>query len=184
MRNLYCILLGIVLFSCNPYEGYNYTHYYIQAELIPDSAYFSANVQMVFVARKEYHDSICFDLNPAVKIHSLASQELEHYLFSEYQAGKLVLYIEDAVQLNDQLHISLSYSGRLHEQGITSLDSSYAWYPHNEETQPFTYQAKFALPGNWQISHPETGTGQHGKWLLESPEPLQSLKIKFTLSQL
>ncbi len=184
MNKLSGILLGIVLFSCNPHEQNILTHYYIQAEMVPDSAYLSANVQIVFIARQEYKDSICFDLNPGVKIHSLTAQKLEHYLFGEYQNGKLVLYIAEPVHPNNHLHISLSYSGRLHQQSITILDSNLIWLPVNEDTMPFTYHAKIALPGTWQISHPETGTGKHGKWLLESPEPKHSLEIKFSANTL
>lgn len=148
--------------------------------MVPDSAWLSANVQMVFVARQEYNDSICFDLNPGVDIHSLTAESLEHYLFGEYQSGKLVLYLEDPVLPNKQLHIALSYSGSLSPDGISRLDSNLAWYPANANTRPCTYHAKFALPGTWQISHPEAGIGAHGKWLLQSPEPKRSLDIVFS----
>ena len=183
MRKLSGFFLGMVLLSCNPYEQYSNTHYYIQAEMDPDSAWLAANVQIVFVARQEYHDSLCFDLNPGVEIHSLTAQELEHYRFGEYQPGKLVLFIEDPVYPNEQLQIAMSYSGRLYPEGISHLDSGIIWYPVNEDTSPCTYQAKFALPGKWKISHPETGLGKHGKWLLQSIEPKQSFDIRFSVVQ-
>ncbi|HEC41958.1 MAG TPA: hypothetical protein ENI20_03940 [Bacteroides sp.] len=174
------ILPLMVLVSCNPYDQYLNTHYYIQAEVVPDSAWLSANVQIVFVAGQEYRDSICFDLNPGVEIHSLAAQELEHYRFGEYQSGRLVLYIEDPVHPNDDLNISLSYSGRLSPGGISRLDSNLMWFPVNNDTRPFTYHAKVALPGKWGISHPRTSRGEHGKWLLQSLEPQQSFDISLT----
>ena len=180
MKKLLCILLGTVLFSCNPYEQYIVTHYYVQAEIDPSTSSISANVQIVFVARKEYHDSICFFLNPGVEIHSLAAQELEHYVFQETGTGELVLYTEDPVFPGDQLHISLSYSGLLGNQEIHHLDSSLLWYPVNEDTQPCTYQAKFALPGSWQINDPEVSFGKHGKWLLQARKPRDAFKIEFT----
>ena len=168
-----------MLFSCNPHEQYSFTHYNIQAELDPDKGYFSANMQMVYVAHKEYTDSICFDLNPDVSIHTLTVQELEHFRFYGNDKGILVLYIEEPVHPNDQLHISLSYSGRLDEQTLTAMDSTLCWYPANEDTQPFTYQVKLALPGNWYISHPEANTGKHGKWQIQSENPQSSLELAF-----
>lgn len=180
MKNLSCILWIIVLFSCNPYEQYFYSHYYIQAEMDPGSARFSANLQMVFVARQEYKDSICFHLNPELRIQSLASQELEHYIFRESDSGRLVLFLEDPVGPNERIHISMSYSGRLSGNRVMQMDSSICWYPVNEDSHPCTYMVKFALPGSWQVSQPDAATGQHGKWLIQSREPQNSIDISIT----
>lgn len=172
------LAMSPVLFSCNPYEQYAFTHYHIQAELDPGTGHISANIQMVFVARREYHDSICFQLNPDLRIQSLAAQELEFYRFNQGDSGRLVLYIEEAVRPYDKLHISLSYSGRLSEQAVTSLDSTLLWYPVNQDSSPCTYLAKLALPGGWQVTHPEAQTGKHGKWQLQSEMPCSSIEIR------
>ena len=176
-------MLALVMYSCNPYEQYSCTHYYIQVELDPGSAQFSANVQMVYLTGKPYTDSICFYLNRDVEIHTLAAQELQHYRFERGDTGLLILYIEDPVSANEQLHISLSYSGRINKQEVLHLDSSHFWYPVNEDTPPSTFQAKFALPGEWQISHPPASTGKHGKRLIETRKPQNSLNIIFTRDQ-
>jgi len=47
MRKLPGFLSAMLLLSCNPYEQYNSTHLYIQAEVQPGSARIAANVQMV-----------------------------------------------------------------------------------------------------------------------------------------
>lgn len=179
LSKLSCFLLGMVLFSCNPYEQYSFTHYYIQVEVEPESSLLSANVQMVFVARQEYHDSICFSLNPGVEIQALTAQNLRYYKFYGPDTGRLVLYIDDPVLPDVQLHISMSYSGRLSKQEVWQLDSSLLWYPVNEDTQPCTYHAKFALPGYLQISHPEANTDKHGKLLVQNLEPGNFIEIVF-----
>jgi hypothetical protein len=186
--------LGLFVFSCNPYERYLLTHYNIQAEYNPETASLAANVQMVLVAGREYRDSICFRLNPGVEIRSLAAQELEHYEFNKADSGRLVIFIEEPVATGDQLHISLSYSGKLGsidrkknahgdpvpiEPGITIMDSALYWIPVNDDTVPFTLRAKFALPGNWYISRPAANAGRHGKWLIETVKPQHSLSIIF-----
>jgi hypothetical protein len=172
------LALSPVLFTCNPYERYTCTHYNIQLELDPGTAKISANMQMVLLARREYHDSICFRLNPDLRILSLAAQELEFYRFDPEDSGRLVLYIEEAVRPFDQLHISLSYSGRLSAQAVNSLDSTLLWYPVNHDTSPCTYMAKLALPGGWQVVHPEAQTGKHGKWQMHAEKPCSSIEIR------
>ena len=179
MRKLFGFLSGLVLLSCNPYEQYSATHLYIQAEVQPESAQIAANVQMVLVAGKEYTDSICFRLNPGLKIQSIAAQELEKYRFNKNGDGKLVLYIEEKINPGEALQISLSYSGRLSRNEIQKLDSSLLWLPVNEDTRPCTYHAKFALPGKWRITNPGSGTGKHGKWLVESRDAQESLEFIF-----
>jgi hypothetical protein len=193
VKRLHAILLGTVLFSCNPYEPYFFTHYHIQAELDPGTGLISANVQMVFVARQDYSDSICFRLNPALNIHTLAAQNLEHYIYRQSDSGWLVIFLEDPIGPRDQLHISLSYSGQLlgstrkvreeDQKDFMQLDSTLYWYPANQDTWPFTFQAKFALPGSWQIIRPDASTGRHGKWLIHSGEPQKSMNILFTRKQ-
>ena len=179
MRKLFGFLSAMILLSCNPYEQYSSTHLYIQAEVQPESARIAANVQMVFVAGKEYTDSICFRLNPELKIQSMAAQVLEKYRFNENGDGKLILYIEEQINPGESLQVSLSYSGQLGPNEIHRLDSSLHWYPMNEDTRPCTYQAKFALPGKWHITDPDSGIGKHGKWLVESRDTLESLEISF-----
>ncbi|MFC2115629.1 hypothetical protein ACFLTU_04100 [Bacteroidota bacterium] len=176
---LSCFLFGLLLISCNPYDQYSLTHYFIQAEVDPSTALLSANVQMVLVARREYHDSICFNLNTGLEIQALTAQELKHYDFYKSESGRLVLYIQDPVFPNDQLHISMSYSGRLAGQEVLNLDSSLLWYPSNEDTKPCTYLAKIALPGSWQIIQPEVSTGKHGKFLVQNQNPQDFIDIVF-----
>lgn len=180
MKNPVYILLVAVLFSCSPHEQYHHTHYNIQAELDPGSKLFSANLQIVLVARQEYRDSICFSLNPDLNIHALAAQELEHYLFRVSDSSRLVLYLEDPVSPGDELLISMSYSGHLPGNGITLLDPSTGWYPVNEDSHPCTYLIKLALPGSWKVSNPAAGTGEHGKWLIQSQDPEEAIRILLT----
>jgi len=180
LRILTSILGVLVLSSCNPYEPYPFTHYNIKAAIDPEEASISANVQMVFIPRQEHSDSICFYLNPGVEILSLTAQELKHYKFFHADTGKLVLYIQETVRPFEQLHISLSYAGKLANRSLVSMDSSIFWYPVNIDTPPSTFQAKFALPGKWQISNLTTGTGKHGKRLYQSTLPQSALNLIFT----
>jgi hypothetical protein len=168
------IFLLTVPESCSPYEPYPYTHYYIQATIEPEIARIAANVQLVFIPRKDYYDSILFYLNPGVEIQSLAAQELQYY---EFEGDELRLYIEEPVMRNEQLHISLSYSGVITDRVLEHMDSSLLWYPLNEDIYPSTFHAKFNLAGEWQISEPETGTGKHGKRLYQSLQPRGFLDI-------
>jgi hypothetical protein len=193
VKKLPAILLGTVLFSCNPYEPYFFTHYHIQAELDPGSGRISANVQMVFVARNEYSDSICFRLNPGLNLQTLAAQDLEHYIYRQSDSGWLVIFLEDPIGPNDQLHISLSYSGQLSESTLKvreedprdfiQMDSNLLWYPASEDTRPFTYQVKFDLPGSWQMLQPNAEEVHRGKWLIRSGEPQKSMNFLFARRQ-
>ncbi len=180
MRILITCHIFALLVSCNPYDPYPFTHYNIKAIIEPEQAKISANVQMIFVPRQEYRDSICFSLNPGLEITSLTAQELKYYEFHTRDTGNLVLYIQDPVGPNEQLHISLSYEGTLSGEAIISMDSSLFWYPVNSNSSPSTFQAKFALSGKWQISDPATGAGKHGKRLYATRQPLNSLNIIFT----
>ena len=181
MKKLFVYLSGLVLLSCNPYEQHKSTHLYIQAEVDPGTGFLSSNVQMVFVAGKEYADSICFLLNPGFEIRSLAAQELEYYLFNETGSGMLVLYLEEQLNEGESLQIALSYSGKLAQHPIQRLDSATCWLPVNEDTQPCTYMAKLALPGKWRVAGPDARTGQHGKWLIEARDAREFPVITFTL---
>lgn len=192
------LLLAALLATCNPYEPYSDTHFYVQAEVDPGNSLISANVQIVLVASREYRDSISFALNPGVEIQSLTAQELEHYQFGEYHHGRLVLFIEEHVQPGDQLHISLSYSGKLtgnknagsgqdhgtgygpDNSGKLILDNSLLWLPVNRDTRSMTFMGKFALPGEWILSQPESGTGKHGKWLVQVVDPGEIPEIVFS----
>jgi hypothetical protein len=181
LLKIFTIILGVlVLSSCNPYEQYHFTHYNIKAAIDPEEAMISANVQMIFLPRQEYVDSICFLLNPGLKTHSLTAQELKYYEFNSMDTGKLVLYIQEPIRPNEQLHIAMSYSGKLAKQTLTNMDSSIFWYPVNRDTPPSTFQAKFALPGNWHISNVATGRGKHGKHLYQSKLPQPALNLIFT----
>ena len=180
LRVLIACLVFLILASCNPYEPYPITHYNISASIEPDQARISANVQMVLVTRQEYRDSICFSLNPGVKIHALTAQVLRYYEFYDRDTCNLVLYIEDPVGPGEQLSISLSYEGQLSDELLISMDSSLYWYPVNNGSHPATFQAEFSLPGNWQISEPLIVPGKHGKRLYQSRLPRNSLSIIFT----
>ena len=87
MKKLLVIFLLLSGFSCNPYNPYFFTHYHITASYDPSTTSLSANVQMVFVAGQEYHDSITFQLNESVEILSLTAQELKYYEFNKGLRG-------------------------------------------------------------------------------------------------
>lgn len=180
LRTAVITLLLALIASCNPYEPYSHTHYYIQATIDPEQANISANVQIVFIPRLEYHDSICFSLNSCLEIHSLTAQELRYYKFNDNDSGNLVLYIQEPIYPSEQLHIALSYTGKLDNKPVHKLDSGMLWYPMNPDATPATFQAKFAIPGDWQISSPQTGMGKHGKWLYQNEQPRSSINLIFT----
>ena len=180
MRAPAYFLILLVVASCSPYEPYSCTHYDMKLIVDPEEATISANVQMVFLPRQGYQDSICFFLNPGLEIHSLTAQALKYYEFYAGDTGNLVLYIQEPVLPNEQLHIAMSYSGRLDNQPVMNMDTSLFWYPLNTDARPCTFTAKFALPGNWEISSPPTRMGKHGKWLYQSELPHNSLNVIFT----
>ena len=149
----FLILLGLV--SCNPYQPYNFTHYHMIAEVDPEADKLDANLQMVFVAHSDYYDSIVFWLNEGFEISNLTAQGLKHYEFKE--GGRLVLYNQNPVIKGDQLHISLSYSGKPGlnfdpEKLSMSLDSSLYWYPWNGDIQTMTYNFSLELPDGYEIA--------------------------------
>ncbi len=159
-------------FSCNPYQPYIFTHYHITASYDPASTQLSANVQMVFVPKQEYYDSISFRLNEFVEIQSLTAQELKYY---EFERGRLVLYIEEAVMPGDQLHISLTYKGMI---GFgpgreTMLTPDRLWYPVNPGIEKLTYSIALDLPEQYSLEDPGIQKGQ--SWHLGTDEPLGAI---------
>jgi hypothetical protein len=168
-------LTGFFLPSCIPSKSYPETHYSIRGLFAPDSSWIAADVQMVFVPRQTYHDSICFNLNPGLEIRSLSAQELHHYEFYRTDTGRLVLYIEEPVHPAEQLYISLSYSGGLGTGLSRELNQALFWYPVNPDVIPATFRIQLELPVQWQILEPSASPGRKGKHLYETHIPVHSL---------
>ena len=174
MKNLWTIILILSAFSCSPYQLYHFTYYHMTAAYDPASTELSANVQIVFVPQQEYHDSICFRLNESVEIQSLTAQELKYY---EFDSGRLVLYIEEAVMPGDQLHISLTYQGTIGfgPEGDTILTPDRLWYPVNPGIKKLTYSMEFDLPEQYGLEYPGIQKGQY--WHLDTDEPLGAIVL-------
>lgn len=176
MKKLLTILLFLSAFSCNPYKPYYFTHYNISASYQPVTSSLSANVQMVFVAEKEYHDSIIFLLNGSVEILSFTAQELKYY---EFDNGRLALYIEKAVMPGDQLHISMSYEGKIgygHGQDAGLTADNY-WYPVNRDIDKLTYKIELGLPEKYKLEAPGIRKGQIWQWGTKEPQGSISVPI-------
>jgi hypothetical protein len=174
MKKLLAIILFLSAFSCNPYQPYLFTHYHITASYNPATSSLSANVQMVLVAEQEYRDSIIFQLNESVEIISLTAQELKYY---EFDYGRLVLYIEDAVMAGDQIHISMTYKGMIGngpEKGVF-LTPEKRWYPVNQGIDKLTYSIMLELPGQYSLEEPWIKKGQSWHW--ETKKPLASISF-------
>lgn len=174
MRKIGIILLLLSGFSCNPYQPYYFTHYHITADYDPATGYLSANVRMVLVPELEYRDSITLALNKYIEIRSLAAQELKYY---EFDSGRLVLYIEEAVMPGDQLHISLAYEGPIGGgPGRDAwLNPEDGWYPVNQDIHKMTYRVEMALPDNFSLERPATGNGP--SWDFGSVKPQDSIPL-------
>lgn len=168
MKKLLVIFLLLSGFSCNPYRPYYFTHYHITASYDPASTSLSANVQMVFVPVQEYHDSITFQLNEFVEILSLTAQELKYY---EFDSGRLVLYIQEAVMPGDQIHISLTYKGMIGDgpDKGTMLTPDKLWYPVNPGITKMTYSIELDLPEHYSLEEPGIRKGQSWHWGTEKP---------------
>jgi hypothetical protein len=178
------------LLACNPYRSYFFTHYHIIADYDPASTLLSANVQMVFIAGQEYHDSIAFRLKELVEIQSLTAQELKYY---EFEDGRLVLFIEDAVMPGDQLHISLSYAGHIGNDQATQsgsvpkkpssagpvqfqvLSPDRLWYPVNADIKQMTYSVEIELPDAYSLEG--SGERKGRNWLVTSAMPVGYIAI-------
>lgn len=172
----------LLLPACDPYVQYGSSQYYLQVEADPSSCRIAVNLQLVFLARTQHSDSLCFTLNPALGIETLTAQDLDHYRYSATDTGRLVLYLDHPVYPGDQLHISLSYKGILPDPPLARLDSSLLWYPCNEESLPAGFLVKLSIPGDWRVAHPEATPGRHGKWNIligESPNP-PSIRLRQT----
>ena len=168
MKKLLVIFLLLSGFSCNPYRPYFFTHYHITARYNPSTTSLSANVQMVFVAGQEYHDSITFQLNESVEILSLTAQELKYY---EFDKGLLVLYIEEAVMKGDQIHISLTYQGFIGDGSDRGdlLTPDKLWYPVNRGIDKLTYSIELDLPEHLSLEEPWIRKGQSWHWSIKKP---------------
>lgn len=168
MKKLMHIFLLLSALSCNPYEPYQFTHYHISATYDPSSSSLSANVQMVLVAGQEYHDSIIFQLNESLEIISLTAQELKYY---EFDYGRLVLFIEEAVMVGDQIHISLAYKGIIEDDtdSGTWLTPVKLWYPINQGIDKLTYSIELDLPEHYSLAEPWIRKGQSWHWSTKKP---------------
>lgn len=169
MKKFLAILLLLYAFSCNPYQPYYFTHYHINASYHPETRNLSANVQMVLVAEKTYHDSIVFLLNGSVEILSLTAQELKYY---EFENGRLVLNIEEVVMPGDQLHISMSYEGKIgqkHGQDAGLTLEKY-WYPVNRDIHKLTYEIELGLPEQYRMEAPGVQKGRTWQWGTREPQ--------------
>ena len=174
MKKLLAIILFLSAFSCNPYQPYLFTHYHITASYNPATSSLSANVQMVLVAEQEYRDSIIFQLNESVEILSLTGQELKYY---EFDKGRLVLYIEDAVMAGDQIHISMTYKGMIGngpDRGTLPTPDN-LWYPINQGIDKLTYSIMLELPGQYILEEPWIRKGQNWHW--ETKKPLAAIAL-------
>ena len=174
MRPLIPLLLAASLYACSPHKEYSFTHYYVAAGFDPGSGRLSSSVQMVFRAKRYYADSLGFLLDPGLEVNTLAAQDLDRYLYTHSDTGRLVLYLEDPLAPGDQLHISLHYSGTLNGGG---LDSSLLWIPFNREAGPFTMDAKLVLPDSWRVFRPEARRGRRGEWMISPANPVNSIRI-------
>jgi hypothetical protein len=168
MKKLLVIFLLLSGFSCNPYNPYFFTHYHITASYDPSTTSLSANVQMVFVAGQEYHDSITFQLNESVEILSLTAQELKYY---EFNKGLLVLYIEEVVLKGDQIHISMTYEGLIGDGPDRSnlLTPDKLWYPVNRGIDKLTFSIQLDLPEQYRLEEPWIREGQSWHWGTKKP---------------
>jgi hypothetical protein len=168
MKKSLVIFLLLSGFSCNPYPRYYFTHYHITAGYDPASTFLSANVHMVFVPQQEYHDSITFQLNDLVEVQSLASQELKYY---EFDNGRLVLYIEEAVVPGDQIHISMTYKGPIGAGPDTGnmLTPDKQWYPVNSDITNLTCSIELDLPEQYRLEEPWIRKGHSWHWGTKIP---------------
>ena len=174
MKKILPIILLLSAFSCNPYNPYYFTHYYITARYNPSTTSLSANVQMVLVAEQEYHDSITFQLNESVEILSLTAQELKYY---EFDKGLLVLYIQEAVMKGDQIHISLTYQGFIGDgpdRGFF-LTPDKLWYPVNRGIDKLTYSIELDLPEHISLEEPWIRKGQ--SWHRSIRKPMAAIAL-------
>lgn len=168
MKKRLIIILVVCCFSCNPYRPYYFTHYHITATYDPAGSCLSANVQMVFVPQQAYHDSITFQLNERVEVLSLTAQELKSY---EFNSGRLVLFMEEAVMPRDQLHISLAYRGmigKVPDRGPV-LTPDQLWYPVNPAIDKLTYSIELDLSQQYGLQKPGFRKGQRWHWGTEKP---------------
>jgi hypothetical protein len=176
MNKTLFIFLILAGFSCNPYQPYYFTHYHITASYDPASTSLSANVKMVFVPGRAYHDSIVFRLNEHMTIQSLSAQELKYY---EFENGRIVMYIEEAAMPGDQLHISMTYRGKIGpDPGVAYrkrtgsgqlLSPDDIWYPVNSGTEMQTYAVDMKLPDKYELGAPAIRKGRHWHWVMEQP---------------
>ncbi len=177
-RMMLCICL---LACCNPYTQYIHTHYHMIADLDPETGMFKASLQMVFVPRSNYRDSISFCLNGEFSIHSLTAQGLERYGF--YKDGRLVLYLQDPVAEGDQLHISLSYSGNVkcalaEDENHIVMDTACCWYPRNDDIQMTTSHLRIRLPEGYVIEDPHISGHSSDTWQIRNREPAPYFRIR------
>jgi hypothetical protein len=179
MRKL--IVLGIILLACcNPYQPYPLTHYHITAEIDPISGIFDVNLQMVYVPGIQHNDSIEFHLDRSFSISSIGAQELIRY--ESYNDDRLVLYIQNPVIEGDQLHISISYSGKpgagfSPAEDLYIIDSSLNWYPFNTDIPRMTCRLRIGLPEGYYMDGDGVQEKPMNNYFLESREPVSSIRF-------
>ena len=153
----------------------------MMADIDPGSGMFDVNLQMVYVPLLNHTDSIVFHLDETFSIGSLSAQELVSYELNE--EGRLVLYIQDPVEAGDQIHISMSYSGRTGYKlspGEASLiiDSTLKWFPVNDDIPHMTYRIRIGFPESYRMDGENVGGKSNKTYLLESTEPESSIRLR------
>ena len=152
----------------------------MMADIDPGSGMFDVNLQMVYVPLINHTDSIVFHLDEAFSIGSLSAQELVRYELNE--GGRLVLYIQDPVAAGDQVHVSMSYSGRTEcklSPGEDSLiiDSALNWFPISDDIPLMTYRLRIGFSESYHMDGENVGGKSNKTYLLESLEPESSIRF-------
>ncbi len=177
------ILLLLILAGCNPYRPYSNSHINILAELDPLTGRMEVNLQMVYLSKTDHTDSIVFMLNENFSILSLSAQELHRY--EMYDAGKLVLYIQEAVPSGDRIHISMSYAGlsgcklKAGESRL-DVDAMKAWLPVREDIPPLTYRLRVTLPQGFRVENSDRTKEAVNMFTLEETQPAALIRFSIT----
>ena len=179
MRKL--LIFGIfLLVCCNPYQPYLLTHYHMIADIDPVSGIFDMNLQMVYVPRIQQKDSIEFHLDEAFSITSIGAQELVRY--ESYSGDRLVLYIQNPVIEGDQIHISMSYSGKPGAkfspgEDLYIIDSILNWFPVNDDIPLMTCRLRIGLPEGYHLEGADVHKKLLNNYIVESREPVSSIRL-------
>jgi len=180
MKGILLILMVLSGISCKPERLYELTHYHIIAAYDPATTLLSANVQIVFVPGRKYQDSIVFKLNENVEILALTAQELKYY---EFNKGRLILYIEEAVLPGDQLHISMNYKGLIGNDPygvrdlgpVRILGPDQVWYPVSTDIEKLTYSIEMEIPDPYRSMG--SVDSNRRTWQISTEKPMGSITI-------